>query len=457
MDGAILAATLPRDACAGAGDAARRARASRSVALGDEEYVALAAAARRRRRGAAAAASRSRSSCARAPSGCASCSAIHTRARPSPRVVAVLLATLAQLRASPARSPGRWRDHRDDARGGRHRRPHPQDRAAPRRALGRRGRAAAGDDVQHADRLDRALPARGGAEGAAVVARPAVDGHRARDPQPADDHQGGAAHAARRRASAPRTLREAVADIDEEIARLNRIVTEVLDFARPIRFELAPPTSTRSAATSAAAALAPASRRRAIALDLDPALPPVTTDAERLRIALVNILVNARHAVDAGAGGGQAIRSSRTARSGDVGAAIIDRRQRHRHRRAETWRASSTRTSPPSAAAPASACRSPRTSSKASAARIAVASAARARAPRSASSCPLRRRPTVAAWTQHDASRLDPARRRRGEDPQGARRARCATRATRWSRPTSPREAQRLLPSARSTCWSSTT
>ncbi len=62
--------------------------------------------------------------------------------------------------------------------------------------LGRRGRAAAGDDVQHADRLDRAVPARDVAEGAAVVARPAVDGDRARGPQSADDHQGVAARAA---------------------------------------------------------------------------------------------------------------------------------------------------------------------------------------------------------------------------------------------------------------------
>ena len=40
-----------------------------------------------------------------------------------------------------------------------------------------------------------------GAARAAVVARPAVDGDRARSPQPADDHQGRAA--ARWRATAP--------------------------------------------------------------------------------------------------------------------------------------------------------------------------------------------------------------------------------------------------------------
>jgi signal transduction histidine kinase len=33
-------------------------------------------------------------------------------------------------------------------------------------------------------------------------------------------------------------------------------------------------------------------------LNLDPNLKPVTTDAERLRIVLVNMLVNARHAVN---------------------------------------------------------------------------------------------------------------------------------------------------------------
>jgi hypothetical protein len=36
----------------------------------------------------------------------------------------------------------------------------------------------------------------------------------------------------------PAERREALADIDEETRRLNRIVTEVLDFSKPIRFEL---------------------------------------------------------------------------------------------------------------------------------------------------------------------------------------------------------------------------
>jgi signal transduction histidine kinase len=92
-------------------------------------------------------------------------------------------------------------------------------------------------------------------------------------------------------------MREAVADIDEEVERLNRIVNEVLDFARPIRFELAPTDLNALCRESAAAALASGPGAE-VHLDLDPGAAPFTTDAERLRIALVNMLVNARHAVN---------------------------------------------------------------------------------------------------------------------------------------------------------------
>ena len=67
---------------------------------------------------------------------------------------------------------------------------------APDDALAGRRRPAPRDHVQLDDRFDRALPARGGAARAAVVARPAVHGGRPRDPQPADDHQDVAAIAA---------------------------------------------------------------------------------------------------------------------------------------------------------------------------------------------------------------------------------------------------------------------
>ena len=69
--------------------------------------------------------------------------------------------------------------------------------------LGRRRRAVLADDLQHAHRFDRPLPARGAQRERLSVAGPAVDGHRARDAQPADDHQGVAAHAAPATTSPP--------------------------------------------------------------------------------------------------------------------------------------------------------------------------------------------------------------------------------------------------------------
>jgi signal transduction histidine kinase len=109
-------------------------------------------------------------------------------------------------------------------------------------------------------------------------------------------------HGLRQRDVDPVRLREAVADIDGEVVRLNRIVNEVLDFARPIRFALAPADLNGLCRESAAAAQA-SGPGPSVHLVLQRSLPPITTDAERLRIALVNMLVNARHAVVArGAG-----------------------------------------------------------------------------------------------------------------------------------------------------------
>jgi signal transduction histidine kinase len=96
----------------------------------------------------------------------------------------------------------------------------------------------------------------------------------------------------------PSELHAAVTDIDEEVARLNRIVSEVLDFARPIRFELAP-ADLNALCRDAARAVAGEGATSGVQLQTDPALPPIVTDAERLRLALVNILTNAQHAVAA--------------------------------------------------------------------------------------------------------------------------------------------------------------
>jgi signal transduction histidine kinase len=92
-------------------------------------------------------------------------------------------------------------------------------------------------------------------------------------------------------------IHEAITDIDEEVVRLDRIVNEVLDFARPIRFEIASVDLNALCRDSAAAAEA-AGAGPAVHMDLDPALPGVSIDPERVRIALVNMIVNARQAVN---------------------------------------------------------------------------------------------------------------------------------------------------------------
>jgi signal transduction histidine kinase len=102
----------------------------------------------------------------------------------------------------------------------------------------------------------------------------------------------------RRETASSADVRAAVADIDEEIARLNRIVSEVLDFARPIKFELAP-SDVNALCEDATRATQAEGESPRVALRLDRTLPPVVTDGERLRIALINILTNARHAVAA--------------------------------------------------------------------------------------------------------------------------------------------------------------
>ena len=61
-------------------------------------------------------------------------------------------------------------------------------------------------------------------------------------------------------------VKEAIADIDHEVTRLNRIVNEVLDFSRPIRFDLAPTDLAALCRESAAAAQV--SPGAAIAVDL---------------------------------------------------------------------------------------------------------------------------------------------------------------------------------------------
>ena len=102
-----------------------------------------------------------------------------------------------------------------------------------------------------------------------------------------------------RRQSIPaEELRAAVTDIDEETARLNRIVSEVLDFARPIKFDMGA-TDVNAVCENAVRAVRPDASGMAVVLALDPSLPQTVMDAERLRLTLVNILTNAKMAVGA--------------------------------------------------------------------------------------------------------------------------------------------------------------
>ena len=70
----------------------------------------------------------------------------------------------------------------------------------------------------------------------------------------------------------------------------------MLDFAKPIKFDKAP-ADLNALCEDAVRAAASDTEAIPIRLDLDRTLPPVVTDAERLRVVLVNILTNARHAV----------------------------------------------------------------------------------------------------------------------------------------------------------------
>ncbi len=91
-------------------------------------------------------------------------------------------------------------------------------------------------------------------------------------------------------------VRDAAKDIDEEIDRLNNLVNDVLDVARPIRFDPAPADINKVCRDAVQAASAETSRH--VVLELAPSLPELVTDSERLRTVLVNLLTNAHHAID---------------------------------------------------------------------------------------------------------------------------------------------------------------
>ncbi len=118
----------------------------------------------------------------------------------------------------------------------------------------------------------------------------------------------------------PADVRDAAKDIDEEIDRLNRLVNDVLDVARPIRFDPEPTDINRVCSDAAAAAAT--GTECAVTLELAPGMPVLVTDAERLRTVLVNLLTNAQHAVAGKPGAGVRLQ---TAAIGDHRVAIVVR------------------------------------------------------------------------------------------------------------------------------------
>jgi len=95
------------------------------------------------------------------------------------------------------------------------------------------------------------------------------------------------------------------ASIEEEVARLNRVVTDVLDFARPIRYDISRADLVEICRDAAQAAR---TGQDAVAIHVrsHEHEAPIDTDVERLRAVLVNVLTNAEDAMRSRAEAGPA-------------------------------------------------------------------------------------------------------------------------------------------------------
>jgi len=110
--------------------------------------------------------------------------------------------------------------------------------------------------------------------------------------------------------TAARTLRtnaaadvreEALQDIDSEVTRLNAIVNDVLDYAKPLTFAWQP-VDANEICRDAVRRVESAGGGVRITFVPDPDLAPLESDADRLRIVITNVLANAADAVRAAGG-----------------------------------------------------------------------------------------------------------------------------------------------------------
>lgn len=114
----------------------------------------------------------------------------------------------------------------------------------------------------------------------------------------------GAARSLRRGEGASDEVREVAGEIDQEVSRIDRIVGDVLDFARPLKVEMG--------LVDLAAVCREAVREvPQVAVEVEVGLGPVETDADRLRAVLVNLVQNARDSLVSRAEKGESGRSSR--------------------------------------------------------------------------------------------------------------------------------------------------
>lgn len=94
----------------------------------------------------------------------------------------------------------------------------------------------------------------------------------------------------------PETARHLVAIVQEEAQRLNHMVADLLDFARPSAPRLREESAIDIVRDAVLAVTQTSSSPVAVTVDVEGEIPPLSADARMLRQVLVNLLMNAREA-----------------------------------------------------------------------------------------------------------------------------------------------------------------